>query len=127
MKEVSVLRDVMALGVGLVRLFRNSTGKVQDPRTGNWIRYGLTEGSSDLIGWQSMTITPDMVGQRVAVFVALECKSDSGRASWDQRRFIEAVRAAGGIGAIIRSAAEAQAALQTSPAASAPTSPRGRA
>lgn len=33
------------------------------------VRAGLeVPGSSDLIGWHTVTITPDMVGKRVAIF-----------------------------------------------------------
>lgn len=110
-REANVLRTVQAIGTGAVRLFRNAVGGVCDQRTGNWIRYGLCEGSSDLIGWQSIEITPEMVGRRVAVFVALECKSETGRATPEQERFVAAVNAAGGIGAIVRSADEARASL----------------
>lgn len=112
MKEVSVLRDVMRLGVGAVRLFRNNCGALRDEH-GQWIRYGVCNpGGSDLIGWQTVTITPEMVGQRVAVFVALECKSATGRASEAQERFVAAVVDAGGIGAIVRSEGQARGVLE---------------
>ncbi len=111
-REANVLKTVQALGVGAVRLWRNAVGAVMDSRTGNWIRYGLCEGSADLIGYRTVTITPDMLGRRVAVFVALECKSETGRATPEQLRFIAAVVAAGGIGAVVRSAEEATEALE---------------
>lgn len=111
-REANVLRTVQAIGTGVVRLFRNAVGGVCDQRTGNWIRYGLCEGSSDLIGWQSVTITPEMVGRRVAVFVALECKSETGRVTPEQERFIAAVNLSGGIGAVVRSDTEARKALE---------------
>lgn len=58
-----------------VQLFRNNSG-----RKGN-VSFGLSNskfksGTSDLIGWVSETITPEMVGEKVAVFVALEVKAD---------------------------------------------------
>jgi hypothetical protein len=101
----------MALGVGPVRLFRNTVGRVFDERSQRWIQYGLCVGSSDLIGWKSVTITPEMVGQKVAVFVALECKSATGNATDEQCMFVDAVQRAGGIAAVVRSDAQAELAL----------------
>lgn len=98
---------VAAIGT---RLFRNNVGQAwqgaakRTKLTGQVIienahpvRYGLCSGSSDLIGWTPVTITPDMVGQQVAVFTAIEVKEAGGRVSKEQWRFLEAVRDAGGI------------------------------
>lgn len=68
---------------------------------------GLHVGSSDLIGWTSVEITPDMVGKKVAIFTAIECKSASGRASKEQLNFIEQVQKAGGRAGIARNETEA--------------------
>lgn len=58
-------------------------------------------GQSDLIGWRSIEITPDMVGCKVAVLLAIECKREKGgRTSADQARFIDRVREAGGIAGV---------------------------
>ena len=58
-------------------------------------------GQSDLIGWRTITITPDMVGCKVAVLLAVECKREKGgRTSADQARFIDHVREAGGIAGV---------------------------
>lgn len=73
---------------------------------------GLCEGSSDLIGWTTREITPDMVGKKVAVFTAVEIKTLTGRASPEQLNFIERVRQAGGIAGIARSPKEAQNLIQ---------------
>lgn len=73
------------------------------------VHYGLTVGSSDLIGWNSIVITPEMVGKKVAVFTAIEMKSSTTRTTKDQLNFIENVRAAGGIAGISRSPEEAAA------------------
>jgi hypothetical protein len=50
-----------------VRLYRNNTGTLRDQH-GRPVTFGLAVGSADLIGWTTRTITPDMVGQQVAVF-----------------------------------------------------------
>jgi len=37
--------------------------------------HGLPEGFPDLIGWETIEITPDMIGQKIAVFTAEEIKT----------------------------------------------------
>ncbi len=80
--ETNLMRQIMLAVSKLknVRIFRNNTGFDAT----NKVRYGLVTGSSDLIGWKSVTVTPDMVGQQVAVFVALEVKTPKGRATDEQ-------------------------------------------
>ncbi|GEM_PF-253835 len=122
MSESAILKAVH-LAVGSlpgVRLFRNQVGQgaagqiVGRPGDGlllvkgNPVTMGLCKGSSDLIGWRVLTITPDMVGQTVAQFVALEVKTITGRASPDQRNFLDVVERAGGLAALVRSADEAK-------------------
>lgn len=104
-----------------VRLFRNNVGEAWHGRVANRstdaltllrptrIVYGLCDGSSDLIGWTTVTITPEMVGQRVAVFTAGEVKRPGVTVPAHQERFLDAVRAAGGRAGVIRSAADAKA------------------
>lgn len=63
------------------------------------------KGTSDLNGWTSVVITPDMVGCRVAVYTAIETKrSKGGVTSDDQAKFIKLVREAGGIAGVANSA-----------------------
>ena len=99
------------------RLFRNNVGEgwvgkeiwktiaggkllsILNPRK---ILYGLTVGSSDLIGWKSIVITEEMVGQQVAVFWAMEVKKEYDSVKTDQARFLNAVASAGGIAEIAR-------------------------
>ena len=90
-----------------LRIFRNTTGTCTDQRTGNFIRYGLAKGSSDLIGIRRITITPDMVGQTVGVFTSLEVKTDTGRPSPEQKAWLGMVQQLGGIAAIVRSPEDA--------------------
>jgi hypothetical protein len=99
----------LAAGRGSNRLFRNNTGALKD-QAGRLVRYGLCKGSSDLIGWRSLTITPDMVGQQVAVFAAIEVK-DRGTPTAEQLHFIAQVQAAGGLAGVARTVAEAEAIL----------------
>lgn len=99
--------DAAYLGVDL---WRNNSGAFQD-ETGRWVRYGLCNESaaqskivksSDLIGITPVTITPDMVGQVIGVFTAIETKptgwhlipsDDRGLA---QQKFHDIVKKAGG-------------------------------
>lgn len=69
------------------------------------VAYGVGgEGGSDLIGWDSITVTPEMVGQKLAVFTAIEVKAPGGRVSDEQKNFIEQVNRAGGRGFVAFSA-----------------------
>lgn len=99
------------LSQGDVRLFRNNVGALQD-KAGRWVAYGLCPGSSDLIGWRSIEITPEMVGRRVAVFAALEAKAPGERPTWKQHAFLRAVRLHGGLAGDYRSLDEAREILK---------------
>lgn len=74
---------------------------------GRRVQFGLCVGSSDLIGWRSMVITPEMVGRTIAVFLALEVKTPTGKPTPEQENFIQAVRRAGGLAGVVRSTDEA--------------------
>ena len=104
----------LACGRGTVRLWRNNTGALVDQQ-GRFVRFGLCKGSSDLIGLRSLEVTPEMVGQRLAQFVALEVKTVSGTVSTEQRAFLQLVQQLGGLGAVCRSIEEARTVLDLSP------------
>lgn len=89
------------------RLFRNQVGSLPDSRTGRLVTFGLARGSADLIGWRTITVTPEMVGQRIAVFTSLEIKTPTGRLTPAQRHWQQAVLQAGGIAGVARSVADA--------------------
>ncbi len=91
---------------GPVRLHRNNTGTLRDQH-GRPVQFGLAKGSADLIGWTTRIITADMVGQRIAVFTSIEVKTPAGRVSPEQRQWLEAVQAAGGIAGVARSVDDA--------------------
>ena len=106
-----------------VRLFRNSCGfawssnvvsHIGDRTTlinARPIRYGLTPGSADLIGWQHITVTPEMVGRKLAVFTSIEVKAANGKLTPEQDNWRRVVSAAGGAAGVARSVAEAAAIL----------------
>ena len=96
------IRDHLSKVPGL-RIFRNNVAKIKSP-SGRWVDYGLGVGSSDLIGFKSITITPDMVGSRVAVFLAVECKrGKGGRLSPEQVTFLDVLKTHGAIALVARS------------------------
>lgn len=87
----------------------NGIARLAHPRA---VTMGLAVGSADLIGWHSMTVTPDMVGRKVAVFLSVEVKSQGGRATAEQIRWADVVRRFGGISMIARSPEEAVSGLR---------------
>jgi hypothetical protein len=90
-----------------IRLFRNQVGtyKLQDGRV---VSSGLAKGSADLIGWKTVEITPDMVGQKLAIFTSVEIKTPTGRVSPEQSNWLKQVSDGGGISLIARSIDEAK-------------------
>lgn len=96
-----------------LRIFRNQVGSLPDPRTGRMVQFGLARGSADLIGWRTMVITPEMVGQRIAVFTSLEIKTPTGRLAPAQRHWLHAVHQAGGIAGVARSVGDALRIIET--------------
>ena len=90
-----------------LRLFRNQVGQLPDPRTGRPVQFGLARGSADLIGWRIITITPGMVGSKVAVFTSIEVKTPTGRVRPEQHAWMAAVSGSGGIAGIARSVQDA--------------------
>ncbi len=91
--EISKRIQLAATKVGC-RLFRNTVGILPD-RHGRMISFGLAKGSSDLIGF--------CMRGGVAVFLAVEVKSATGRATPEQLQFLHAVIESGGIGILARS------------------------
>lgn len=93
-----------------MRLFRNNVGACRD-QSGRLIRYGLANTSaqlnkqiksSDLIGIKQVTITPDMVGQTLGVFVSIEAKTPDWKYRGTEReiaqqRWLDFIRSMGGI------------------------------
>ena len=74
-------------------VWRNHVGlfKTMDGRT---VNIGI-KGSADLMAVKPTVITPDMVGQTVAVFVAVEVKTATGRQSEPQKKWQNAVEKLG--------------------------------
>lgn len=114
----TTLQQQIRLALGThpdTRLFRNQVGSLPDPRTGRLVTFGLARGSADLIGWRTVTITPDMIGQRVAVFTSIEVKTPTGRIRPEQQAWLGVVHGAGGIAGVARSVPDALAILEGDP------------
>jgi hypothetical protein len=113
--EQSIQQHIrLTCSTGATRLFRNNTGTLRDQH-GRPVSFGLCKGSADLIGWRTVTITPDMVGQQVAVFTSIEVKTPTGRVKPEQQQWLDAVLSAGGIAGVARSVEDAQALLAAQP------------
>lgn len=121
-------RIMLALGsLKTTRLFRNNVamawvGRIvkRTPTTITLADYrplhaGLARGSSDLVGWHTVEVTPDMVGKRIAMFTAIEVKENGGRISVEQVAFIQTVRQFGGIAGIAHNPEEALNIIENQP------------
>lgn len=110
-KESNIIKEIqLAYSKLHWRLFRNQTGtawqgKAEKQRDGSvlireprYITFGLTKGSSDLIGWRPVVITQEMVGTTVAQFAAVEVKSGELRLTPEQKQFLQVVNTMGGYG-----------------------------
>lgn len=98
-------------------LLRNNSGAFYDSR-GIPVRYGLGNTSkdfntrfksSDLIGITPVVITPEMVGQTIGVFTAIEVKKPGWKRSLTDKReqaqanFIEWVKSKGAFAGFVQS------------------------
>ena len=109
-QETKIQQEIrLALGrIKNLRLFRNETGQLPDPRTDRWVQFGLAKGSSDLIGFKTIKITQDMVGSSVAQFVSIEVKTPTGKPIQIQQNWLHCIKSAGGISGIARSIEDAK-------------------
>ena len=98
-----------------IRVFRNNVGqgwqgKIAKSTTSNRpvlidirpVNFGLCVGSSDIVGIQSVTITPDMIGKKIGVMVCVEAKKEGWKYTGteheaSQKNFIEKIKSMGGI------------------------------
>jgi hypothetical protein len=110
MNETNIVQEIrMEASKRGARLFRNNVGGYKD-KTGRWVKYGLGDGTSDLIGITPVVITHDMVGTTLGVFTAIEVKTPEGMNPkgkvakehfQKQQEFVDFVVKFGGIGKII--------------------------
>lgn len=104
---VRIFRNNVGTGWAGSKIVRNANGSItiHDPRP---LHAGLCVGSSDLIGWQSVVVTQEMVGKPVAIFLAVEVKRPKKNPTPEQTNFLERVAAAGGISGVARSVEDAR-------------------
>lgn len=102
-REGALMRQIMlAVSEAGAIVFRNNVGFATYPN-GTVVKYGVCNpGGSDLIG-----LAP---GGR---FLAIEVKVPGQRPTPEQQRFIDAVKAAGGVAGVARTVEEALAILGT--------------
>jgi hypothetical protein len=67
----------------------------------------LAKGSSDLVGFKTIKITPEMIGQEVAQFVSIEIKTERGKLTEVQENWLQKVKSSGGIVGVARSIQDA--------------------
>jgi len=112
MKESEIQNEIrINCNTGETRLWRNSIGQAKT----KWgiIKYGIPgEGGSDLLGFKTITIKPEHIGKKIAVFAAVECKSQTGKPSPAQINFIKYIRESGGLAGIARSTEDAKSILE---------------
>lgn len=96
------------------RLFKNNSGVAFD-KNGRPVYFGLGNErkkkandirTADDIGWTEVTITPEMVGKKIAVFTCIDSKKlgfvvknnyTEGTTEYGQNKFFEIVKNANGI------------------------------
>lgn len=128
MTEAELQQQIRLLSRGNIRLFRTNVALawvgdkvVKLPngdvllKNGRPMKVGV-EGMSDTNGWVSRTVVPNMVGQRVAIYTALEIKTPDHRTNKDrlekQLAFLETVKQHGGIAGMVTSVEEAEGILK---------------
>ena len=87
---------------------------------------GLPVGFPDLFGFVPVTITPDMVGQEIAVFAAVEVKQKTGRVSAKQRDMMAFLQKHGARAGVARSVDDAARILSGEGVADAQQTTTGR-
>jgi hypothetical protein len=96
------LNTIASAWAGRVRReYPSSSGRVVELLGARHITAGLGVGTFDLIGWMPTVITPDMVGQTIARFCAVDAKTGAyKRLSPEQLIFARNVQRAGGFAGV---------------------------
>ena len=110
MKETELIKIIQkkAFLKGNV-LWRNNSGAMID-KTGRLVRFGLGNESKkvndyfkcpDLVGIKTITITQEMIGKKIGIFYAKECKKPGWKYKDNdhekaQKRFIDEINSRGG-------------------------------
>ena len=98
--------------------WRTNVGAVSADHKGKrrFVRFGFP-GLSDIIGWAPQLNPRDLPGLNPyhARFLAIECKTDTGKLTPQQQGFLDLVNRSGGIGFVARSVEEIAIALGITP------------
>jgi hypothetical protein len=107
-----------------LHLWRNNTGALRDA-TGRMVRYGLCEGSADLVGLLTVDVGTDVpcpshpdldyvapAVRRIARFLALEVKRPGEKPRPEQAAWLRVVQQAGGVAAVVTNVAEAERVIE---------------
>lgn len=91
-----------------LKLWRNSRGVAELPN-GARITYGVgPAGAADWLGYRTIIITDEMVGQHLPVFLAIEAKRPGEDPTEDQYRFLTEIQFDGGLSGCARSAEDCE-------------------
>ncbi len=103
-------REWARLRGGLLR--RNRRGMVDLP-SGGKMPIGLSEPLIlDEIGYLTITVTPELLGRRIAVLLVIEDKTDTGVLAPHQERCIQELREAGAIAGVSTGPEDSERVLQ---------------
>lgn len=92
--------------------FRNEVGegwffapwmRVFNEEDKRYLVYGLSPDTPDIVGFESITITPEMVGTKVAVFTGYEIKTGNAVQTAGQKNFQKILESMGGVYKLVRS------------------------
>jgi len=83
-----------------IELLRANAGKFRS-LYGNQIIEGFPQGFPDYVGYRSVVVTEDMVGQTVAIFAAAEIKAKTDTRTEQQRKWADKLREAGALYACV--------------------------
>jgi hypothetical protein len=93
-------KDYYLTGLSRVWLRRNNNMTVKSLDGKRILSAGLGTGTSDGIGYVVQIITPEMIGSRIARFLAIEAKAKGKTADDNQKTFLKQVNDDGGIGLV---------------------------
>jgi len=111
-KEKNLINETLLNLPKNMRMFRTNSGMgwtgniinktktsitIQNPRP----FHGMPKGFPDLFGWECVEITPDMIGQKIAVATGYEVKA-TGKLRKCQENFKKMFESFGGVFKVIR-------------------------
>lgn len=111
-KEGNLLKKIMLQHTAVGRLFRCNTGSgwigkskaLKDGtvliRNARKFSTGWPVGTPDLIGFTQVKITPEMVGETLAVFTGIEGKTGKLKPTTAQTDFLNIIKQLGGISTV---------------------------